>query len=64
MFGVIALLVIQAAINAGLFLLVRKLDKKVSELSDVIEYHDHELKSSARSFMYVKEAINKLTYKP
>lgn len=57
MFGIIALLVIQAAINVGLLLKVRKLEKRTREFELSLNNHGEFL-------LNVRRDINKLTYKP
>ena len=56
MFGIIALLVIQTAINVGLFLKIRRNDIEVYEIWSAIDCVASKLAED-------REAINKLTYK-
>jgi len=57
MFGIFALLVIQTAINVGLFLKIRRNDIEVYEIWSAIDRVASKLAED-------REAINKLTYKP
>lgn len=57
MFGIITLFVIQAAINVGLLIKIRRTDREVSEILSII---DHIVTKLAED----REAINILNYKP
>jgi hypothetical protein len=57
MFVIIALIVIQAAINVGLFLKIRRNDIEVYEIWSAID-------RVASILAEDRKAINKLTYKP
>lgn len=57
MFGIIALIVIQTAINVGLIIELRRTDR---EVHDILVFIDHIVTKLAED----REAINKLTYKP
>lgn len=56
MFGIITLFVIQAAINVGLLIKIRRTDR---EVHDILVFIDHIVTKLAED----REAINKLTYK-
>lgn len=56
MFGIITLFVIQAAINVGLLIKIRRTDREVYEILSMIDRVVSKLAED-------REAINKLTYK-
>lgn len=56
MFGIIAIIVIQTAINVGLLLKIRRTDREVYEILSMIDRVVSKLAED-------REAINKLTYK-
>jgi TolB-like protein len=57
MFGIIALIVIQSAINVGLLLWIRRSDRQVNEILSIIDRVVSKIEED-------REAINKLTYRP
>lgn len=57
MFGIIALLVIQAAINVGLLLTIRRTDREVYEIKATIDRIIYNMSGQ-------RELLDKLTYKP
>lgn len=57
MFGIIALIVIQSAINVGLLLWIRRSDRQVYEILSIIDQIVSKIAED-------RKAINELTYKP